>query len=83
MTSKILTTKCGRTVSTKGKPFTHATLRQHEQDCPQCNPGARKVHRRRHDPKEDGLDDDILDMIDDDLPDGAYWAMYNELEGNI
>jgi hypothetical protein len=38
--------------------------------------------RRRHEQEGPRLDPgDAIDLIDDDLPDGAYWALMEEMTG--
>jgi len=73
-----LTTPCGRTVSISGHPYTKQSLQQHIMD---CSHSACRAARKRQ------LDADItesvdpLGVLDDDMPDGAYWAMHNEIYG--
>ena len=68
---------CGRIRSTKGKPFTRETLTQHHKTCLRCD----RIHRKEL--EDAGLDPDIYDMIGDDVPDGAFWAMYEEMGGSF
>lgn len=68
---------CGKTKSTSGKPFTEESLKQHLESCKKCH----NHHVREL--EDAGLDADIYDLIGDDVPDGAFWAMYNEMGGTF
>lgn len=74
-------TKCGKTHSEKGRPFTPKTLAQHERDCFKCSGGKPLRFKKQQKHFDDDLDIDSLGIIDDDLPDGAYWAMHDEFYG--
>lgn len=41
----VLVAKCGRTESNNDRPFNSETLKQHEHDCPVCNPIPLRVMR--------------------------------------
>ena len=58
-----MVTKCGKTRNAKGKPFTIQGFREHEQNCPKCDPKRHKRHQRIH---------------CNDIPDGAYFCLVHE-----
>ena len=63
---------CGRTKSRSGKKFTTQSLAHHIQDCHDC-----RNKRVRYD---DEPDFELTNMIaDEDMPDGAYFALAHEL----
>ena len=71
----MIETKCGKTMSGRGNPFTPESLAQHESDCYKCNGGHRVSYRAQI--KELGLN--MTDMIAGDESDGVFWAMAWEL----
>ncbi len=73
-----LITKCGRAESNSGKGFTPETLKQHQQDCPTCNPHAWLKFQYETITGE-AWEDPI--GADEDTPDGAYWALMAEQNG--
>lgn len=69
-----LIAKCGAESNSKGLYFqSQEALEQHERDCRWCN----GEHERQLEAA--GINPDIYDMLDPDMPDGAFWALYHEL----
>ena len=58
---------CGKVASVKGKPFNKNSLNDHQYSCSKC----REI--RGWQLAFDGVP--LRDMIGNDEPDGAYWAM--------
>jgi hypothetical protein len=44
-TNYVFIPKCGRVESASGQPFNPITLKQHERDCPVCNPVGLRMMR--------------------------------------
>lgn len=65
--NEVLVAPCGRTESRAGREFTSESLRQHEATCPDCLNG--------DEPDFSGTNI----VADDDMPDGAYFAIAHEL----
>ena len=65
----MIITICGKWRSSSGKEFTLETLMQHEKDCKNC----KKI--MNGDPTFEKTDL----IADDDMPDGAYFAMAWEM----
>jgi len=62
--------KCGKQTSNSGKPFTAQTLAQHTKD----------AHTKREGWEEGDPTFELTDMVaDNDMPDGAYFALAHEL----
>lgn len=69
---------CGATESRRGNPLTEETLQRHIADCHGCQSlgfDPLGVFPTPDDP-------DPLGVLDDDLPDGAYFAMSREVYGD-
>lgn len=71
---------CGKTKSLRNVDFTKSTLRAHMFNCPECRK-LRGLPPLEQNLDKDGVDQNIINVIDDNLPDGAFWAMYEELGG--
>lgn len=67
----LLKAKCGRVRSNKGKLFTGQSLKDHEASCRLC------LYPLDDEFEEYNLQ--IAQMIADDLPDAAFWAIAHEL----
>jgi hypothetical protein len=71
-----LTTPCGRIFNAKGRPYKHTLdVLRHISTCadPECI--------RRRDIAYDSVNFEV-EIDDDDMPDGAYWALQSELFGD-
>jgi hypothetical protein len=90
--SEPITTPCGKTKTRQGHPYTPEKLADHLRTCPRVECAAhRKAERQKRGHAKmlcdqmkakafrDGTDP--LGLLDDDMPDGAYWAMHNEIYG--
>ena len=64
--------KCGKKTSNSGKSWTQQSIQDHEQHCPRCLEVA--IREWENHPRREN----IRHPLDDDIPDGAYWAMRME-----
>lgn len=76
MTTPVLKAPCGKTRNARNKRFTEQSLRDHVASCSVCQGKEDRIL------EEAGIDPEIYAMVDDDLPDGAFWAMYHEMGGS-
>ena len=67
-------TPCGKAKSSNGKPFTENSRLTHMKNCPSpiCKSIREAEEEREYDP---------FSLLDDDMPDGAYFAMHQEIYG--
>lgn len=72
MVAKTITALCGRSKGKSRKTFTEKTKRQHERDCKECQ----KILAGM--PKQEDLFP-LTSMIGGDMPDGAFFALAEEL----
>jgi hypothetical protein len=82
---------CGRTHTSHGKPFTPEGLQSHIRDCQkdQCRVAREQGLEKRWIPKKGPIGKgmateenyDPLGLLDDDMPNGAYFAMHHEIYG--
>ena len=70
----MIQTPCGKEKSRNGKSFTVDTLVDHVRNCP--DPVCKMVHKAKGE-----FDYNPLGILDDDMPDGAYFAMHQEIYG--
>lgn len=76
----LLKAPCGKYKSRRGVPFTKQTLADHTSNCPQCNQNRIILDPNDFIGNENSL---IKDFDFDDEPDGAYWALNAELNGDL
>jgi hypothetical protein len=75
-----LRSPCGKFKSNRGIPFTEQTLHDHLYNCPQCKRD--HVWVNPHDFY--GNEGEPIDDFDtSDMPDGAYFALRAELNGDL
>ncbi len=78
--NQLLKSPCGKFKNSRRKLFTKQTLRDHIQNCPQCNQN--KIVFDPHDFY--GNEGNLIDDFDtSDMPDGAYLALEAELGGDL
>jgi len=70
----MITSPCGKTKSRNGNPFTLDSLADHVRNCPDlsCKTSHEANKEFNYDP---------FCILDDDMPDGAYFAMHQEIYG--
>ncbi len=75
--------KCGKTHSKRGKPFTDNSLRQHQRDCDWCIELMRLdgTHVEEHEDMSPYGDDVVDTIVTSDESDGVYFAIRYEMRG--